>query len=55
MEDNYRKFVQGYIALCEETGLYFAITGADTIGVFKLECDDNREDFAKQIEELNTI
>lgn len=50
--DNYRKFVQGYIKLCEETGLYFDLTSTDLIGVFKLDCDDNQECFAKQIEEL---
>lgn len=55
MKDNYRKFVQGYIKICEETGLYFDLTSTDLIGVFRLDCDDNQECFAKQIEELNTI
>lgn len=53
--DLYRKFVQGYIKLCEETGLFMALTTGAEMGVFELDKFDNREDFAKQIEELNTI
>jgi len=54
MEDNYRKFVQGYIALCEETGYLIDVTALEGFGVYLLDKDDNREDFSKQIEELNT-
>lgn len=52
MEDNYRKFVQGYIALCEETGYYFDVTKDLTVGIFNLEKEDNQDVFATQIENL---
>jgi len=46
----YRNFVQGYIALCEENGLYFDLTNSNELGVFKLGL--NVDDFEKQIMEL---